>query len=117
MADGLISGAHPCAAGIRAGITERVGQLRRARGASLRHVGERKHLPRGDRVFPAHAERCEDRRGGLVIESEYAEVALPELDRLRDPRGGAVAWALLVVGAALVVGILLAVIWTAGAAW
>ncbi|MGH3799495.1 MAG: hypothetical protein ACRDTD_05040 [Pseudonocardiaceae bacterium] len=52
-----------------------------------------------------------------MIESEYAEVALPELDRLRDPRGGAVAWALLVVGAALVVGILLAVIWTAGAAW
>lgn len=52
-----------------------------------------------------------------MSESEYAEVALPELDRLRDPRGGAVAWALLVVGAALAVGIVLAVIWAAAPAW
>lgn len=52
-----------------------------------------------------------------MIVSEHGEVALPELDRLRDPRGGAVAWALLTVGAALVVGVLLAVTWAAGPAW
>jgi hypothetical protein len=40
---------------------------------------------------------------------------LPELDRADDPRGKAVAWALLAVGMALVTGILLAVMWAAGA--
>jgi hypothetical protein len=40
---------------------------------------------------------------------------LPHLDQTEDPRGAAVAWALLVTGAALIVGILLALNWTAGA--
>lgn len=34
---------------------------------------------------------------------------LPELDRADDPRGGAVAWALLAVGIVAVAGIILAV--------
>jgi hypothetical protein len=51
----------------------------------------------------------------VVIESEHVEFALPELDRTDDPRGGAVIWALLAVGVALVAGILLAVLWAAGA--
>ncbi len=46
-----------------------------------------------------------------MIEPDHIEFDLPQLDRTDDPRGGAVAWALLAVGAALVVGILLAVIW------
>ncbi len=55
-------------------------------------------------------------------ESEQVEVALPELHcvehpRVEHPRGGAVAWALLVAGLTLAAGILLAVIWATGAAW
>jgi hypothetical protein len=46
-----------------------------------------------------------------MIEPEHIEIELPRLDRRDDPRGGAVAWALLVVGVALVAGTLLAVIW------
>jgi hypothetical protein len=44
--------------------------------------------------------------------SEPGHVAsdLPELDRNGDPRGGAVAWALLAVCVALTVGTILAVI-------
>lgn len=49
-----------------------------------------------------------------MAESDHIEVALPELDCTDDPRGGAVAWALLVVGVALVGGILLAVRWAVG---
>lgn len=45
-----------------------------------------------------------------MAEPEHVTVALPELDRIDDPRGGAVAWALLVVIATLVAGVLLAVI-------
>lgn len=45
-----------------------------------------------------------------MTEPEQVKVALHELDRRDDPRGGAVAWALLVVIAALVAGVLLAVI-------
>jgi hypothetical protein len=45
-----------------------------------------------------------------MIEREHIEVDLPWLDRRDDPRGGAATWALLVVGAALIAGILL-VIW------
>jgi hypothetical protein len=41
--------------------------------------------------------------------------SLPTLDQTEDPRGAAVTWALLVTGAVLIVGILLALIWTAGA--
>jgi hypothetical protein len=50
-----------------------------------------------------------------MIESEHVESTLPELDRTDDPRGGAVAWALLTVGVTLVGGMLLAVLWAAGA--
>ena len=47
-----------------------------------------------------------------MIEPEHIECDLPRLDRKDDPRGGAVAWALLVVGTALVISTILAVIWT-----
>jgi hypothetical protein len=46
-----------------------------------------------------------------MIEPEHIEVDLPRLDRSDDPRGGAVAWALLAVSVALVAGTLLVVIW------
>jgi len=62
---------------------------------------------------PPDAPRAPTRRSD--IDSEHVESALPELDRTDDPRGGAVAWALLAVGGTLVAGILLAVMWAAGA--
>ena len=46
---------------------------------------------------------------------EDLQSSLPNLDQTEDPRGAAVAWALLVTGTALIVGILLALNWTAGA--
>jgi hypothetical protein len=46
-----------------------------------------------------------------MIESEHIEFDLPRLDHRDDPGGGAVAWALLAVGVALVADTLLAVIW------
>ena len=46
-----------------------------------------------------------------MIEPEHIESDLPQLDRKDDPRGGAVAWALLAVSAALVTGTIVAVIW------
>jgi hypothetical protein len=46
---------------------------------------------------------------------EDLKSSLPTLDQTEDPRGAAVTWALLVTGAALIVGILLALSWTAGA--
>ena len=39
---------------------------------------------------------------------------LPELDRTDDPRGGAVAWALLTVGTVFAAGVLLAATWVTG---
>jgi hypothetical protein len=45
-----------------------------------------------------------------MIEPEDVESGLPELDRTDDPRGAAVAWALLAVGVVLAVAIMLAVI-------
>jgi hypothetical protein len=51
-----------------------------------------------------------NRRGEPMIEREHIDLDLPSLDRRDDPRGGAAAWALLAVGAALAVGILV-VIW------
>ena len=48
---------------------------------------------------------------------EHVETALPVLDCVDDPRGAAVAWALVVVGVTLIAGIFLMVIWAAGAAW
>ncbi|MGH4007174.1 MAG: hypothetical protein ACRDTH_03215 [Pseudonocardiaceae bacterium] len=50
-------------------------------------------------------------------ESEHVEMVLPMLSCIDEPRGGAVVWALLVVVMTLAVGILLVVIWAAGAAW
>jgi hypothetical protein len=50
-----------------------------------------------------------------MIGHEHVESDLPELDRADDPRGGAVACALLAVGGVLAVGLLLTVIWTTGA--
>jgi hypothetical protein len=44
-----------------------------------------------------------------MIKSERLESSLPELDHTNDPRGGAIAWALLTVSATVIVGILLAV--------
>jgi hypothetical protein len=58
------------------------------------------------------------RRVAPQVESmklEDLKSSLPNLDQAEDPRGAAVAWALLVMGAALIVGILLALNWTAGA--
>jgi hypothetical protein len=46
-----------------------------------------------------------------MIEPDHIEFDLPQLDRMDDPRGGAVAWALLTVGATLIIGILLTAIW------
>ena len=46
-----------------------------------------------------------------MAEPEHIKFDLPQLDRRDDPRGGAVAWALLVVGLAAVTGIIMAVIW------
>ncbi|MGH3773002.1 MAG: hypothetical protein ACRDRW_16685 [Pseudonocardiaceae bacterium] len=44
-----------------------------------------------------------------MIEPEHIASDLPELDRTDDPRGGAVAWALLTVAVVLVAGIFLSV--------
>lgn len=46
-----------------------------------------------------------------MIESGSIASDLPELDRTDDPKGGAVAWALLAVSAALIAGATVAVIW------
>lgn len=46
-----------------------------------------------------------------MVESERVRSDLPELDQRDDPRGGAAAWALLAVGAVLIVGIIAAVLW------
>jgi hypothetical protein len=47
-----------------------------------------------------------------VIEPEHTKSDLPQLDRENDPRGGAIAWALLTVAAVLIIGIILVMIWT-----
>ncbi|MGH3769628.1 MAG: hypothetical protein ACRDS0_07075 [Pseudonocardiaceae bacterium] len=46
-----------------------------------------------------------------MIESGCVSSELPELDRADDPRGGAVAWALIVVGLVLVACIVLTAMW------
>ncbi len=48
-----------------------------------------------------------------MIQPEHLEFDLPQLDHTDDPRGGAVAWSLLAVGVALVVGTVLTMIWAA----
>ncbi|HKR51383.1 MAG TPA: hypothetical protein VJT72_17730 [Pseudonocardiaceae bacterium] len=44
------------------------------------------------------------------LNSQYFPTALSELDCLEDPRGGAVAWALLVVAATLIASVTLIVL-------
>jgi hypothetical protein len=46
-----------------------------------------------------------------MIESGCISSELPELDRTDDPRGGAVAWALLAVCMVLASGIVLTTLW------
>jgi hypothetical protein len=46
-----------------------------------------------------------------MTESGRVSSGLPELDKRDDPRGGAVAWALLTVAVALIVGIIVTLIW------
>ncbi len=46
-----------------------------------------------------------------MIEPEHFVSELPELDHTDDPRGGAVAWALLMTGATFIVGSVSAVVW------
>jgi hypothetical protein len=75
----------------------------------------REQLPRGViRFFPTHVEKTDEEE--LMTEPEHVTAALPKLDCMDDPRGGAVTWALLVVVVTLVAGILLAATWVAGAA-
>ena len=45
-----------------------------------------------------------------MIDPKHVESDLPELVRTDDPRGGAVAWALLAVSVALVIATILVVI-------
>ena len=49
-----------------------------------------------------------------MIESGCVSSDLPELDRMDDPQGGAVAWALLTVGTVLATGVLVAATWVTG---
>jgi len=53
-------------------------------------------------------------QGVEMIESGRVSSDLPELDRTDDPRGGAVAWALLTVGTVFAAGVLLAATWVTG---
>jgi len=46
-----------------------------------------------------------------MARSPRISAELPQLDRADDPRGGSVAWALLAVTIALIVGIGLALAW------
>lgn len=50
-----------------------------------------------------------------LVRPEHLESTMPKLDQTEDPRGGAVAWALLVMGAVLIAGIVLALSWGTGA--
>lgn len=49
-----------------------------------------------------------------MSDAEQVESMLPQLDRTGDPRGAAAGWALLVVGAVLIAGILLVAMWALG---
>lgn len=58
---------------------------------------------------------CGENRGEVMIDPKRVDLDLPQLDRTDDPGGGAVAWALLAAGVAVVAGILLTIILVAGA--
>lgn len=47
-----------------------------------------------------------------MTEPQHIESDLPQLDRKDDPRGGAIAWALLTVAAVVIAVIILVMIWT-----
>jgi hypothetical protein len=49
------------------------------------------------------------------VAPERLKSTLPKLNQTDDPRGGSAAWALLVMGAALITAIVLALNWVAGA--
>jgi hypothetical protein len=49
-----------------------------------------------------------------MIESGRLSSDLPDLDRTDDPRGGAVAWALLAVGVTVVTVLCMATLWRLG---
>lgn len=49
-----------------------------------------------------------------MIESGRVSSDLPELDRTDDPRGGAVAWAVLAVGTVFGVSVALTATWVTG---
>ncbi len=46
-----------------------------------------------------------------MIEPKGVASDLPDLDRLDDPRGGAAVWALLMVSAPVIAGVIIALIW------
>ena len=46
-----------------------------------------------------------------MAEPQRLSADSPQLDRTDDPRGGAVAWALLVVITVLIAGIVVALVW------
>lgn len=81
------------------------------------------HPDREGNHHDAHSERCEYPAGYSAhptvqrsppvksMKLEDFKPSLPNLNQAEDPRGAAVAWALLVTGAALIVGILLALNW------
>ncbi len=46
-----------------------------------------------------------------MTKPKYTEFELPRLDRRDDPRGGAIAWALLAVGVTLITSVLLTLTW------
>lgn len=47
----------------------------------------------------------------MMIEPEHVASDLPELDRSDDPSGGAAAWAVLAVGATMILCSFSAVLW------
>jgi hypothetical protein len=46
-----------------------------------------------------------------MAEPRHLSADSPQLDRTDDPRGGAVAWALLVVMTVLIAGIVVSLVW------
>lgn len=49
-----------------------------------------------------------------MIEPEHTECGLPALDCSEDPRGGAAAWALIVVGLVLLAALIAVGLWIFG---
>jgi hypothetical protein len=47
----------------------------------------------------------------VMVEPLRISSDLPQLDRTDDPRGGSVAWALLIVTTAMIAGVVLSLVW------